>query len=91
MSLIFPKAVIEIVKLSDLVVSPPTTAAFTKAASSQIPSTSSINQSTLVVPGMAKPISNAVGVAPVATMSAKFAAAARCPISLALDQSLLKC
>ena len=46
-------------------VSPPTTAAFTNAASSQIPSTSSINQSTLVDPGIAKPISNAVGVAPV--------------------------
>ena len=72
-------------------VSPPTTAAFTSAASSQMPSTSSINHSTFVVLGIAKPISNAVGVAPVATMSAKLAAAARWPISLALDQSLLKC
>ncbi len=56
-----------------------------------MPSASSSAQLTSRSRGAQKPTSNAVGTAPIAAMSARFAAAARCPTSRAVDQSRRKC
>ena len=55
------------------------------------PSASSSAQAVSRSAGMQRATSRAVGVAPIAAMSARLAAAARCPTSRAVDQSRRKC
>jgi hypothetical protein len=72
-------------------VSPPTTTAPVRAASSASPSASSSAQATGRLGGAHRATTSAVGTPPIAAMSARLAAAARCPTSRALDQSRRKC
>ena len=79
------------VSVGEAVTSPPTTWAPTWDASATIPSVNPSSQATSSSGGAHSATSKAVGVAPIATMSARLAAAARCPTSTGLDQSGRKC
>src|SRR4051794_22831876 len=71
--------------------SPPTTAAPTRAASSEIPSARSSAQRTGRSAGAARPTVSECAVPPIALMSERFAAAAFRPMSVAWAQSRRKC